>query len=298
MFGYIRTVPSELRLREHECYRAYYCGLCHAMGTCTGQCSRLTLSYDFVFLAAVRCWLAGEKPEFKRFRCLIHPTRRRTSVRLSPQLSYSADASVLLSYHKCLDDLADERGLRKLRARFASLGLRRGYARAKKRHPELDAAIRNSLSSLAEWEKRTDTHSADEPAERFGELMQAVFSDGMEGANARIAGELGRNVGRWIYLADAADDYEKDREKHRYNPYFSLFGAHMTDENRKEIRDSLTAILCDAERAYLLMDRPPCPELQEILANILYLGMPRTAERVLFPSQHQNDKTADKGDQP
>ena len=24
MFGYIKTVPSELRLREYECYRAYH----------------------------------------------------------------------------------------------------------------------------------------------------------------------------------------------------------------------------------------------------------------------------------
>ena len=56
MFGYIKPLTPELRIREHECYRAYYCGLCRAMGKCTGQCSRMTLSYDFVFLAAVRCW--------------------------------------------------------------------------------------------------------------------------------------------------------------------------------------------------------------------------------------------------
>lgn len=297
MFGYIRTVPSELRLREHECYRAYYCGLCRAMGKCTGQCSRLTLSYDFVFLAAVRCWLAGEKPEFRRFRCLVHPTRRRTAVSPSPQLAYCADASILLSYHKCLDDLADEHGFRKLRARLAMLGLHRGYHKARKRHPELDTAIRQSLVSLSAWEKRTDTHSADAPAEIFGELMRVVFTDGMDGANARIAGELGRNIGRWIYLVDAADDYEKDLKKHRYNPYLALFGDRMTGENREEIRNSLTAILCDAECAYLLMDRPACPELQEILSNILYLGMPRTAERVLFPTKHENDESADKGDQ-
>ena len=37
MFGYVKTVRGELRIREYEYYRASYCGLCRAMGKCTGQ---------------------------------------------------------------------------------------------------------------------------------------------------------------------------------------------------------------------------------------------------------------------
>ena len=66
MFGYVKPHNPELRMRDYECYRAYYCGLCRAMGKCTGQCSRMTLSYDFVFLAAVRCYLAGEEPQIQK----------------------------------------------------------------------------------------------------------------------------------------------------------------------------------------------------------------------------------------
>ena len=51
MFGYIRPFYSELRIREYHYYRGVYCGLCRAQGRCTGQCSRMTLSYDFAFLA-------------------------------------------------------------------------------------------------------------------------------------------------------------------------------------------------------------------------------------------------------
>ena len=77
MFGYVRPLKPELRLKEYERYRAYYCGLCRAMGDCTGQCSRLTLSYDAVFLATVRCYLTNETPTVKPIRCLLHPLRRR-----------------------------------------------------------------------------------------------------------------------------------------------------------------------------------------------------------------------------
>ena len=58
MFGYIGVHDAELRLRELDCYRGVYCGLCRAQGSCTGQCSRLTLSYDFAFMALVRTALA------------------------------------------------------------------------------------------------------------------------------------------------------------------------------------------------------------------------------------------------
>ena len=292
MFGYIKTVPAELRLREYECYRAYYCGLCRSMGKCTGACSRLTLSYDFAFLAVVRAWLCGEKAETKRFRCALHPLRRRLTVIHSKQLDYCADASVLLSYHKCLDDLADERGLRRLRARLAKLTLRGGYKKAKRRHPALDEAIRTSLADLSAYEKQSDPHSADIPAARFGDLMAAVFSDGLDGSTARIAADFGRGIGKWIYLVDAADDYAEDIRRKRFNPYTGLLGTEMTDENRRAIALSLTEILCDVERAFLLFPEPPCAEVREITSNVLYLGMPRTAERVLFPS-HSTKKETD-----
>ena len=62
MFGYIRTDTPELRVRENEYYKAVYCGMCRAQGKCTGQCSRLTLSYDMVFLALLRLAVSGENP--------------------------------------------------------------------------------------------------------------------------------------------------------------------------------------------------------------------------------------------
>ena len=50
MFGYIRPVTAELKVKEYELYRAVYCGLCRSLGKCTGCASKLTLNYDFVFL--------------------------------------------------------------------------------------------------------------------------------------------------------------------------------------------------------------------------------------------------------
>ena len=285
MFGYVKTATSELRLREYECYRAYYCGLCKTMGKCTGQCSRLSLSYDFVFLAAVRCSLAGEEPDVKRFRCLLHPTRRRRMVKKSPQLSYCADASALLAAAKIDDDLADERGFRRLRAFFRKLFFAGAARRARRRHPELYRRIGEELAALRAMEQDATLISADAPAEVFGMILAAIFSEELSGDAARIAAAIGDAVGRWIYLADAADDLPADAKKGRYNPLLRLFGKEPTEADWETIRLGLSATLSRAQRAFELMDSFPCPELREILSNILYIGLPKTAEKLTHASQ-------------
>ena len=52
MFGYVKPVADELLVREHEFYRAAYCGICRAMKKHTGCLSNVTLSYDSVLLAS------------------------------------------------------------------------------------------------------------------------------------------------------------------------------------------------------------------------------------------------------
>ncbi|HQQ40586.1 MAG TPA: DUF5685 family protein, partial [Clostridia bacterium] len=46
MFGYIRPLECELKVREQAEYRAFYCGLCKTIGRRYGTLERLTLSYD------------------------------------------------------------------------------------------------------------------------------------------------------------------------------------------------------------------------------------------------------------
>ena len=282
MLGYIRTDSPELRLRDGECYRAIYCGLCRQMGKCTGQCSRLSLSYDFAFLAAFRMSLTNEKLELQKKRCLVHPLKKRNMAIESPSLAYCADASAILTYHKCRDDVDDEKGFKKLRALVASGFFSRAYRRAKRRHSTLDSTVSSLLQELRAYEKDTTAPpSADAPAAIFGNLMASVLSEGLEGVEARIAKTFGRAIGHWIYLIDAADDYRDDLKSGSFNPFVRLFGAEMTEENAQSVTLSLKRYLADAENAFLLIDNFPTPEVREILCNILYLGLPKVADRVL-----------------
>lgn len=281
MFGYIRVFSPELRVREYEYYQAAYCGLCRSMGRCTGQCSRLALSYDFAFLALLRQVLTGTEPPLARRRCAAHPFRRKPMMERNAESDYCARAAAILSYEKCRDDVADERGLPRLRARLRCLFFRGAYRRAGKKLPLLAAGVREDLARLSAIEKERRA-SVDEPAAVFGDLLARIVSFGLEGDAATLGACVGRAVGKFIYIADAADDREKDARRGAYNPFLLLFGTQMTKEQCASAEAALRGVLCDIEAAFDLLPTGSCPQAGEILRNILYLGMPATVKKVLY----------------
>lgn len=280
MFGYVRIRKSELRIREYEYYRAAYCGLCRQMGKCTGQCSRLTLSYDVAFLVHVRMLLCGTVPVFKRRRCLVHPLKKRPMMEENDQLSYCADVSALLGYEKCRDDVADEGFGGSLKARLRCLFLSNAYRRARNRLPELAEALRGHLAALSRLERERPA-SVDAPAAIFGALVADMTAYGLSGPQERVARTIGDKVGRFIYIIDAIDDLEKDAKRGNFNPVLALFGEKPTNEERESIRVALIACLSDLEAALDLIEEHPRQEIKAVVENILYFGMPDTVRRVL-----------------
>ena len=80
MFGYVKPVVGDLLVKEHEFYRATYCGICRAMKKYTGKLSNVTLSYDSVFLALLRM-LYIDDSDFgcEMRRCIAHPAKNQKS---------------------------------------------------------------------------------------------------------------------------------------------------------------------------------------------------------------------------
>ena len=284
MFGYVKVNSSELKVKEYEFYKGTYCGLCRAMGRCTGQCSRMTLNYDFVFLSLVRMAIEGEAVEFERKRCLAHPLKKRNSMKSNPQLELSAGAAALLSYHKLRDDLADERGAKKLRARLLMPFASHSRKKAMKRGlSELDEKIESGLSRLSETEK-SEVPSVDLPATVFGEILGDIMSYRLDGSEGRIAYELGKHVGRWIYIADALDDADEDMEKERYNPFLLLYGGRAPEGAELEsIGIALKNELYSVESATDLIDTVGARNeaIMNIIRNVIYIGMPATVEKII-----------------
>ena len=70
MFGYVTPLEGELKVKELQFYKSTYCGLCKAMGKRVCSESRMTLSYDVVFLVLVRFLLQEERISFVKTRTL------------------------------------------------------------------------------------------------------------------------------------------------------------------------------------------------------------------------------------
>lgn len=301
VYGYVRIYAPELKVREQEYYRAVYCGLCRSMGKCTGQCSRATLSYDITFFALVRKALSGETVEVRPRRCMAHPTRRRLMAEPDDTLRLCAYLSAVLAYHKVRDDRTDESGFKKAAATLVGPYLSSLRRRARRRgHAEADDRVATAMQALRELENARPM-SVDEPADLFGELMAALLSEGLSDDRATLAVAIGRHIGRWIYILDAADDFDEDVRRERYNPFACLYRdpdmKSLPRERREAIRLSLNAELVGLERAFDLLDMQDNPDLRGILSNILYEALPRETDRVLgldIPADCACDKKARK----
>ncbi len=290
MFGYVRVESSELKVKEYECYRATYCGLCRSMGKCTGQCSRMTLSYDIAFLAICRMALLGETPHYEQKRCFVHPLRRRNVQKRCDTLDYCAGAAALLTYHRIRDDLCDERGGKRMRAALTYPFAGRWRKKAKRLDlAALDEQIAAGLTRLATCEAEQKA-SVDTPAAIFGDILADIMAYGLPEDTARIAAQAGRCIGRWIYIADALDDAEEDEKRGRYNPFLLLYGHVPTPEEREGIEAALKNELFGAEAAFDLCDFA-CEDHKSIVYNILYLGMPARIERINREKDGGSQKT-------
>lgn len=281
MFGYIRTDTPELRVRENEYYRAVYCGLCRAQGKCTGQCSRMTLSYDVVFLALLRLAISKENPEIMLGRCMAHPFKKRAYLSHCETLDYCANAAAILVYGKTLDDINDEKGIKRFKARLQMPLAKRMRKKAIKQYKELDQKVLDSLKILSDTEKER-LASVDTPADRFGDILADILSFGLQGHDEKIMRNIGKHIGRWIYIIDAADDLDDDLKNNRFNAFSCLYGQlPLTNDQKNDIANSLRLELAASEPAFDLIDFDNIPTIEGIIKNIIYRGMPDVADRVL-----------------
>ncbi|MBE6643825.1 MAG: hypothetical protein E7612_00440 [Ruminococcaceae bacterium] len=274
MFGYVKPVVTELLVKEYEFYRATYCGICRSMKKHTGMLSNLTLSYDSVLLALVRMlYITDEKISASKKRCVAHPLKKRPMLDINDATEYTARAFAVLAYHKALDDIADEGVGKRILVGAARPMLSHGAAKAK--IPDISEIIRKKLGEIGELEK-SETVSVDAPAELFGELLGEVFAYGLSEKDATVCREFGRSLGRFIYAADAAEDYEEDRRTGKYNPYVLLYGGEsLTPENKQSIKCALILECKRMESAVDLMPFGTRRTIENIVRNIIYLGLPK-----------------------
>ena len=289
MFGYIRPYAEELRVKEYARYRAVYCGVCRSMEKNISPLLSCTLRYDFVLLAMVRMLLAGDAGQTERRRCMANPLHKKPMLSDNPSLVHTARCAALLTYYGILDNIADERGAKRLAYRLLRLpaAAMRKKALRDGTLADTDSTVGEQLAVLSSLE-RENTPSPDAAAEPFGVLLGALFAAGLaDGRQTRIASAVGVHTGRFIYLLDAADDARRDEASGAYNPFVcaareeGISVREYLDRHRTRIENALLLECAAAHNAAQLAQEAELHPLWPCIENIFELGMPRTAAWVL-----------------
>lgn len=270
MFGYIlpyrKTLSEESKLQYH----ADYCGLCRQLKKQYGFRARFLVSYDVTFLFALLCAQAPS-PEVKRCRCPVHPFCKRECTACSDALSFCADVTIILSWWKLLDTVADDGFFRRTAAKLLLRLYRKDYALAEAAQPELALQAERQMSRLSELEGQS-CDSIDKTADAFAKLLSACIPEQDE-PTARILRQILYHTGRYLYLIDALDDFDKDRKKKTYNPLFHRYckaDREFSGEDRKEVLETILCSVHEIETALQLLT----PESHaELLENITSFGM-------------------------
>ena len=269
MFGYVKPFQPELKLKEYELYKAFYCGLCEAMGKHIGNTNRLTLSYDMVFLAIVLSELCAEEVHIEKKRCIVHPVNCRNRAYTSSTMEYCAKAAAVLTYFKVEDNINDTGKFRyRILLPFAKRFVKKAGLE------ELHGEVNEHLRKLSEAEK--SGFSIDTNADIFGKLLGSVFAYPIDDAKTSfIAYDIGYHCGKWIYIIDACDDFEKDKKDGAYNPLCDFEELPLGI-----LKTAATLELSAMNDAFL---RAPVNNrvLHDIITNIITLGMTDTIDTVL-----------------
>lgn len=275
MFGYIKPFEPELKMSEYRAYKGVYCGLCKRLSSAYGPFSRLSLSYDFVFLSMLGMALSDEEPAFKNEGCFLNPIRRTPCCSDSAAQEYSAGVAMLLLYHKAMDNLSDSDAASKLAVLPALPLIKAAYTKAAGLHPELAAAIEGCMERQRLLEKER-CESLDLACEPTALILSAIFEPlAGEPAQKRVINRLGYLMGRYVYMADALDDMEKDEQRGSYNPLL-LSGGDM-EARRENALNALYLTIAEIGASWELLETR---RMGPILDNIILLGLKNTVDSI------------------
>ena len=277
MFGYVNPDRPHMFVKDEVLYNAFYCGMCRSIGKGCGTVAKTALTYDTAFLSALLHNIAGCDVKIEKKRCALHLIKRRA-------MAMPDDISVLigcintaLAYYKLLDDKADgdKKGM------FAFL-YRRGYKRAIKRHPALAQIISQSMQKQRQLES-AGSGIIDEACEPTAEMMERLSEYVLGDFSTPHTRALCYAIGKWIYLADALDDYDKDVKKGRYNVLYKAFNRptkrEAVQDNGEEINFIFNSLFADMRSSLASIKFHYNHDLTD---NIILMGIPLMTRRLVY----------------
>ena len=292
MFGYVLPYKLELKIKDYEMFKAYYCGLCISIKHNFSNLSRMSLNYDMTFLGILLDSLSDEKHSYSVNRCIAHPMKKKPKVINNSALDYAAFCNVALVYYKLMDDYNDDNSINK---KILALYLRKYIKDVDINLEPVLKNIEENIAKLSSYENSNDYVSIDEISHCFADLTGYIISYYYKDTDFyNDLYNLGYNLGRWIYIIDAFDDLKDDMEKKKFNAINKSFNTDSLSyddliKNQGERIDF--NLILSANATVDSLNKLPLKKNQELLYNILQLGLMHKIDTIKLRSDKNNEKS-------
>lgn len=296
MFGYVTPLKPELKVREYNEFKGYYCGVCFSIKSNFGNLPRALLNYDMTFLALLLDSLSRERADASPKRCIAHPTNKKAVIINNKAIDYAANMNISLAYFKALDDIQDDKSLKSNAKALIMSPYKRKFSPCIK---EINHIIDANLKDLSQLEESKKFTSIDEICHPFsiivGKILELypfeIFNDSKEKRD--LLYYFGYTLGKWIYLVDAIDDLEEDMKKDKFNPINFLYNNKNLSHNDllSSSKETLEfSILNCAYNCKSILDNLEVQKNIDILNNIISLGMMDKYTKVINKCNLNNKK--------
>lgn len=85
MFGYVVMNKPEIKFKDFDLYRSFYCGLCRELRDRYGVTGQISLTYDMTFVILLLSGLYEPPTRKGTTRCIIHLYGNSRSAKMRSQ---------------------------------------------------------------------------------------------------------------------------------------------------------------------------------------------------------------------
>lgn len=294
MFGYLKPYKPYMLVKDYELYKSVYCGLCKRLSEEYGMLAKMVLSYDCTCYALLAMGLKGKCERVTQKRCTCNPLKKCIyCVGCNDELSLAAAITVVTVYYKLEDDIKDSSFIKSLPSRLLKPIASLWRKKSLKKYPEVDKIV-GELNDNQYKAEQSENPSIDESAEptaiMMKKLMLLLANTDIEKA---VFAEFGYFLGKWVYLMDAADDYEKDLKNGSFNPFVhSLKDKQLSQQEINEyINQTLNLTASRAISAFNLMQ---INTFTDIADNLVNKGLGAMQKKIIFDKHKPSDKKEEK----
>lgn len=289
MFGYILPDKPNMYMKDYYFYRSIYCGLCFLTKKIYGNVARIGVNYDLVFIDALLHGLRVREYESEEKVCIANPFKKKAVLKDNPISRKVTTLNVLLLEFKGKDDRRDGVDLKK---KIAGAFFKRKAKKARKILPEIAVILDKAYIQQEEVEK-IEGVSIDRAAHPFAVAIADCVCHLAEEDASQTLWKIVYDLGKYVYLMDAIDDFESDVKKKEFNPFKyenpeCKTKADLIEKIGDDLWFLINATIKSIKENY---ENLPVFGTEGIITNTLWFGLRTGAEKIMNKETEKCQKT-------